>query len=56
MIVDGVPPNRAYRIVGVRVGDIPDGDKPREPSGRGARGNTDQLSWGQREDVPTPED
>ena len=57
MIEDGVPPNTAYRVAGVRVGDIPGGDKPRPPStgrgsGQGARGNTDQLSWGQREDVP----
>ena len=53
MIEDGIPPNQAYRVAGVRVGNIPDGDKPREPSGQGARGNSDQLSWGQRDDVPT---
>ena len=53
MIEDGIPPNQAYKIAGVRTGNIPDGDKPRDPSmmsGRGARGNSDQLGWGRNEE------
>ena len=57
MIQSGVPPNLAYRVVGLRLGDIPDGDKPKEmTSGRGqnqgptSNGETD--GWGQRDDVP----
>ena len=57
MIEDGVPPNTAYRVAGVNVGNIPNGDKPKEPatgrgSGQGTRGDSEQLSWGQRDDVP----
>ena len=52
----GVPPNQALRAAGLRIGDVPNGDVPRElPSGRGSnqgpRSSVDD-SWGMREDVP----
>lgn len=53
MVEDGIPPNQAYRIAGVKVGNIPDGDKPREPAGmRGGAGALEESLPGQRDDGP----
>jgi len=56
LIQTGVPPNQAYRTVGLRIGEIPNGDEPLILSGPGAqqgpRADADEESWGQREDVP----
>jgi len=56
MIQAGVPPNMAFRTAGLRLGDIPNGDVPRDlTSGQGQnqgpRSNGDTDSWGQRDDV-----
>jgi len=52
----GVPANTALRAAGLRIGDIPGGDVPREMSGtgqnQGPRSSSDEDSWGMREDVP----
>jgi len=58
MVEDGIPPNQAYRLAGVRVGNIPDGDKPRQQSlgmgaGRpGGVGAMEEQLPGQRDDGP----
>ena len=52
----GVPPNQAMRAAGLRIGKIPDGDKPREMTGtgqgQGPRADQDTQDFGMREDVP----
>jgi len=56
MIQTGVPPNQAYRVAGLRIGDIPNGDQPLALTGpgvqQGPRSDPDEESWGMREDVP----
>jgi len=48
----GVPPNQAIRAAGLRIGDIPDGDKPRVLADRGQeqgpRSDDEDDSWGMR--------
>lgn len=50
----GMPPNQALRALGLRVGDIPDGDKPLMLTGRGdqqgPRSDPETEDWGQRAD------
>ena len=48
----GVPPNQALRAVGLHIGDVPNGDVPREITGRGqgqgSRADDEDDSWGMR--------
>ena len=52
----GVPPNQALRAAGLRIGDVPDGDKPRIMTGtgqnQGPRSDSTTDDFGMREDVP----
>lgn len=53
----GTPPNTALRAVGLRIGDIPNGDQPLLLQGRGdqqgPRSNPEEEDWGQRADAST---
>lgn len=52
----GVPPNKAMRAAGLRIGKIPNGDEPREMTGsgrqQGPRSDPATDDFGMREDVP----